>query len=147
MIEIYSDIEINASAEKVWEILTNFQAYSEWNPMIKTINGELAVGAQLEVVLKSTERETQGEFTLNTTIIKLIPNQELRLTRSIVWKILFHAEHIIIIESLGPNRVMFRQATIFRGVFARWLENKINKTSLSGFDEMNAVLKERAEGI
>jgi uncharacterized protein YndB with AHSA1/START domain len=33
MKEIHTEIEINASAEKVWRVLTDFAAYSEWNPL------------------------------------------------------------------------------------------------------------------
>jgi uncharacterized protein YndB with AHSA1/START domain len=31
MKEIYTEIEINASAEEVWHVLTDFGAYPEWN--------------------------------------------------------------------------------------------------------------------
>jgi uncharacterized membrane protein len=34
MKEIHTEIEINAPAEKVWRVLTDFAAYPEWNPFV-----------------------------------------------------------------------------------------------------------------
>ena len=44
MKEISTNININATAEKVWSVLTNFSKYSDWNPFIKTIEGEVLFG-------------------------------------------------------------------------------------------------------
>ena len=37
MKEIYTEIEINSSAEEVWNILINFANYPNWNPFMKQI--------------------------------------------------------------------------------------------------------------
>ena len=42
--EIKTEILINATPEKVWTILTNFDNYPNWNPFIKSIKGEVKVG-------------------------------------------------------------------------------------------------------
>ena len=47
----YTEIEINASAGIVWNQLTNFKQYPEWNPFIKQISGDLSEGSQLAVTL------------------------------------------------------------------------------------------------
>jgi len=52
MKELHSEIEINASAERVWDILTDFASYPQWNPFIRSISGELEVGERLEVRLE-----------------------------------------------------------------------------------------------
>jgi hypothetical protein len=31
---LQADIEIQAAADQVWEVLTDFAAYHEWNPFI-----------------------------------------------------------------------------------------------------------------
>ena len=38
MKEIKTEIIINSKPEKVWNILTNFEKYPEWNPFIKSIS-------------------------------------------------------------------------------------------------------------
>jgi len=38
--EIKTSIEISASPETIWKILTNFEDYENWNPFITKISGE-----------------------------------------------------------------------------------------------------------
>ncbi len=52
MKQIRKVIEINASGERVRRILTDFEAYPQWNPFIKEISGELKVGGTLSVYLQ-----------------------------------------------------------------------------------------------
>ena len=51
MKEVYTEIEINASASVVWSILTDFDDFSRWNPFIRKISGNLQEGAQIEVFI------------------------------------------------------------------------------------------------
>ena len=39
MKEIHTEIEINAPAEKIWKVLTDFAAYPEWNPFVRRGEG------------------------------------------------------------------------------------------------------------
>ncbi|MBI9071924.1 MAG: hypothetical protein JEY94_10015 [Melioribacteraceae bacterium] len=49
MKEIYTKIEINCSHEAVWRLLTGLNSYSKWNPVIKSVKGNLKVGENLRV--------------------------------------------------------------------------------------------------
>ena len=44
--EIVETVRIAANPAEVWYHLANFRSYSEWNPSIRRINGELRVGAR-----------------------------------------------------------------------------------------------------
>jgi hypothetical protein len=44
---------INASAEKVWEVLIDFRRYGEWNPFCVAAEGTLALGEPLKMTLKN----------------------------------------------------------------------------------------------
>lgn len=44
MKELHSEIEITASAERTWLILTDFASYPRWNPFIRRISGEPTTG-------------------------------------------------------------------------------------------------------
>ena len=46
-LEIKTEIIINATPEKVWKILTNFRAYPNWNPFIKSIEGQVTIGEKI----------------------------------------------------------------------------------------------------
>lgn len=50
MTEIYTEVVINTSANKVWNILIDFENYPNWNPFITSIKGKLKKGNSIEVL-------------------------------------------------------------------------------------------------
>ena len=44
-----TEIEIAAPVESVWRTLTDFASYPEWNPFLKRVEGNAAVGERLTV--------------------------------------------------------------------------------------------------
>ena len=47
--QLDSSIDIDARPERVWEVLTDFGAYPEWNPFIVRADGTPAEGSRLTV--------------------------------------------------------------------------------------------------
>ena len=45
--EAHSEIDIDASPETVWEILTDLDRYADWNPFVVSSEGQVAVGERL----------------------------------------------------------------------------------------------------
>jgi uncharacterized protein YndB with AHSA1/START domain len=52
MKELRTEIEFDGTPEETWAVLTDLQAYPEWNPFIEKIDGELRVGARVDVRLQ-----------------------------------------------------------------------------------------------
>ena len=73
--ELRSEIEIDAPPEHVWAVLTDFDAYPEWNPFIRRISGELREGARLEVRI---EPPGARATTFKPTVRAVERNRELR---------------------------------------------------------------------
>jgi uncharacterized protein YndB with AHSA1/START domain len=46
--EIVTASDINVSAARVWQVLTDFENYPAWNPFIKKITGKPAKDAKLK---------------------------------------------------------------------------------------------------
>jgi hypothetical protein len=53
--ELYSQIEIRASPERIWEILSDFLNYPDWNPFIRNIQGKAVVGERITVDISHQE--------------------------------------------------------------------------------------------
>ncbi|WP_440951664.1 SRPBCC family protein [Methanococcoides sp. FTZ1] len=144
MREINTEIEINASAEVVWDILTDFPSFPQWNPFIRNIEGEIKVGSRLEVYLKLTG--TKG-MNFQPGILSVKREKELRWLGHLWISGLFDGEHIFRIESLDPNRVLFVQHEIFRGLLTPIVFHLIEKDTRRAFEEMNEALKIRSENL
>ena len=142
MRQIRAEVEINASAERVWHILTDFAAFPQWNPFIRRISGELKVGGKLDVYLQLSG---QRGLRFHPTVLAVTPSQELRWLGR-VWGIpkLFDGEHSLTIERLDANRVRFVQQEVFSGILLSLLGSVLGATERS-FKEMNKALKTLAE--
>jgi hypothetical protein len=142
MKELHSQIEIDASAERVWRVLTDFASYPEWNPFIRRISGEPTTGERLQVRLEPPE--SRG-ITLRPKVLNAEPNQQLRWLGHLLVPGLFDGEHSLTIQPLEENRVRFVQSESFRGLLVPLFARSLDNNTRRGFEEMNRALKERAE--
>jgi hypothetical protein len=144
MKELHSEIEIDASAERVWGVLTDFASYPQWNPFIRRISGELEVGDRLEVRLEPPD--SRG-ITMRPTVLSAEPNRLMRWVGHLLVPGIFDGEHSLAIHPLEENRVRFVQHEAFKGVLVRLLARSLDTNTLRGFEEMNGALKVRAEAL
>jgi hypothetical protein len=140
--ELRSQIEIGVHAERVWQVLTDFAAYPEWNPFIRRVNGRPEVGEQLVVRMRPSG--SKG-ITFRPTVMEVDPNRQLRWLGHLLVPGLFDGEHIFEIEELDRDRVLFIQREIFKGLFVPLLARSLDRDTQRGFEEMNRALRERAE--
>jgi hypothetical protein len=141
--EITAEIEIDAPAEKVWQVLIDFERYPEWNPSITRIGGDKRAGGRLEF-----EGAMGGSRTMRfrPRVLVYEPNRELRWLGQLFLPGLFDGEHGFEIEPLGEGRSRFRQSERFRGLLVAPIWALIGTDTRRGFEAMNQALKARAEG-
>ena len=141
--EITTSIDIAAPASAVWAILTDFASYSEWNPFVRLIKGDLQEGAKLEVMLDTPNR---NPMTFNPTLVKLTLERELRWLGR-MWSIpgIFTGEHYFQIEPAGENSIRFTHGERFTGLTVPFAWSKVADDTRAGFVSMNEALKRLAE--
>jgi hypothetical protein len=138
---ITTDTHIDASPERVWEVLTDFVSYPEWNPFITSIAGALVEGAKLQVRLRPPD--SRG-INMKPTILSIVPEQELKWLGHLLVPGIFDGEHHFLISDLGDGSTRLTQEEHFRGVLVSLTGNLLRKTK-AGFEQMNQALKERTE--
>ncbi len=137
--EIRTEIEIEASAERVWDLLTDFARFPEWNPFIRQVKGRASTGNQLTVTIQPPGGKS---MTFKPHVLDAEPNRQLRWIGRVLIRGLFDGEHSFGIEPLGENRVRFTHRERFSGLFVPFFSTG---RSQQGFEEMNKALKTRAE--
>ncbi len=140
---IHTSVEINAPADRVWDILINFEDYPNWNPFITKIQGEAGEGANLEVFISPPGGKG---MTFKPRVIKCEPNKEFRWKGKLFVPGLFDGEHSFQINPIGDDRVDFVQEETFSGILVGLVFGMMGASTQKGFEAMNQALKTQAEG-
>lgn len=137
-----TQVEIEAPAQVVWEILRDFERYPEWNPFVQEISGAAAVGSRLALGVKPPGGRAMR---FAPTVLVADPARELRWLGSVGLPRIFDGEHSFVLEPLGRERVRLVHAECFRGVLVPFLWSSLDSDTRAGFEQMNQALKQRAE--
>jgi len=139
---IKSEIIIDASVEKVWDIFMDHAEYPNWNPFVRQISGPADVGSILSVTIGA-----EGKKPMDFTPLVLVneTNIEFRWIGKLGVKGIFDGEHYFLLEEVGPNQTKFTQGENFTGLLAGMFMLILRKDTEIGFNAMNDALKYRVE--
>lgn len=139
-------VEIDAPASVVWDILTDFARYKEWNPFCVDCDSRLEMGAPVKMKLASYT--VPGVIVDNLEYICAIEPERLiswELPDMEIWP--YPARRDQIIEPLGDDRCAYKSTDAFYG------DNGIHVMRFCGdwvkraFDDTAVALKARAEAM
>jgi hypothetical protein len=139
--DIRTEIEINASPEKVWQILSDFEIFPAWNPFVIKVSGKPKVGEVLQIEVQLPESRLL-KFT--PTVLKADPNKELRWVGTMSLNA-FCGEHFYQIEKLGDDKIRFIHGEHFSGWMVGLIWIMFGKKIEKGYGLMNVALKKQAE--
>lgn len=139
--QIATEIEINAPPERVWAELTNFADYPKWNPFIRNASGELKVGSTLTVEIGAPGKDT---LSISPTVLAVTPNTELSWRGALPLGS-FVGEHSFRLEPTASGGTRFLHSEKFNGALVGILPEQFWADTRTGFDAMNAAIKQRSE--
>jgi hypothetical protein len=140
--ELRAEQDIAAAPDRVWEVLTEFDKFGEWNPFIVSIEGEPAVGAKLTVRL---EPPGGRGATLHPVVTTSAPGQAFGWRGRLVARGVFDAEHRFELESPPQGGTHLVHSEHFSGVLVPLFRRSLRRHTLAGFEAMNRALQARAE--
>lgn len=136
---IRSVVTVEASRETVWDILTDFERYEGWNPLITAAEGDARLGARIGVDIHPPDSDTQ-ELSPEITILR--PNRKLAWMSRDVLPGVSDREYEVIIDELGDERVRVVMHKRFEGILIPFTSTSEEQV---GLDLMADALKRRAE--
>ncbi|HKE98256.1 MAG TPA: SRPBCC domain-containing protein [Actinomycetes bacterium] len=140
--QLRAQIDIHATPERVWQVLTDFGAYPKWNPFITRAEGSLRRGERLTVRLQPVGGRG---MTFRPTVLEATPAVRLRWLGHLLVTGVFDGEHSFTIQPLGGGRVRLVQQEDFHGLLVPLLAGSLDRRTLPAFERMNQALKRRAE--
>lgn len=140
MKEIKTEIIINASPSRVWNVLTDFSAYSDWSTFIESIEGEPIKGTRLRNTMVLNDRPQVFKPIVTRVESNQVFEWEGRLPLG-----LFIGQHYFILEANGDHQTKLIHGEKFRGLLHGLILRKIGEDTLRAFQRWNKALKARAE--
>ncbi|HXU94449.1 MAG TPA: SRPBCC domain-containing protein [Gallionella sp.] len=142
MHRLETHIEIDAPAERVWALLTDFASHSRWNPFIRSIEGALEVGRSLTVFIQPPGA---SGMRFRPTVLAVEPNLELRWKGKFLLPGVFDGEHYFRLERKPEGGLTFHQGETFSGILVPLFARSLDGATRRGFIAMNEALKREAE--
>jgi len=142
--ELHTEIDIDATPETVWDVLTDLGGYLEWNPFIVESSGDVVPGNRLVNRMQPPGGRAMT-FKPRVTIVE--PHRVLEWLGVLGVPGLFDGRHRF---ELGPTpsggtRIVHTER--FTGLLVRPLRASLDTRTLEGITAMNAALKSRAEAL
>jgi hypothetical protein len=139
--ELRAEIDIAASMAEVWEVLTDFSSYPEWNPFIVEAEGRLKVGQRLRVIIRPPGQKAR---TFRPTVRTYEPPRGFSWLGRLVMPGVFDGAHFHEIRPEEQARCRYIQSERFSGILTPFMGRVLLPTQ-RGFEEMCNALKARSE--
>lgn len=142
MREIRTQVEIEATPERVWQVLTDFAAYPEWNSRIWPNGGKAQPGERLRIRVRVAG--CLG-FAFHPTVLKADPGREFCWVGRLPARLL-EGRHFFTIVLVEDSRVRFVHREVYTGVLVSLYMRVMGGWVRRTYEGMNRELKRRAEG-
>ncbi len=139
-LELNTEVVFNAPKEKVWEVLTDTDKYTEWNPFITSVKGEMKQGAQITNVMVN-----QGKETTFTPVITAFEQYETLEWLGSGLGGMFKGNHYFKITETKDGKTKMLHGEKFSGLLSGLIMQMIGKETHANFELMNEAMKKRVE--
>jgi hypothetical protein len=140
--EITTAVVIKAEPGKVWNILTDFTNYPQWNPFIRSIKGQVQVGNTITARIEPPQAKG---MTFKPVVLVFEPNKEFRWKGKLLVNGLFDGEHSFELIDNRDGTTTFIHKEKFSGLLVPLFKNMLDHNTRAGFNAMNHSLKLKAE--
>ena len=143
MREISSEIEIAAPPAKVWGLITQFDRWHEWSPIIKASSGRAGLGEKIDITMVGMSEESTGPR-YSPTITVFDEPKNLRWRAHMMAPIVFTNDKLFELEET-PSGTRLVHKELFSGLLAPIFCGQMEEGVPPMLDAMNMALKELAE--
>ena len=138
-------VEIDAPAAFVWEVLVDYAGYPRWNPYTVAVRTTLEVGDPIDLTLPRPDGG-DGTFVSREYIRVVVPPRLLRYDTGDTFPGLTGTRDQWITE-LGPDRCRYHTLETFTGKYADAIMTTQGAWVKAGFDAVAHALREHATAL
>lgn len=134
---------VAARSDRVWEIISDFDSWSEWNPSVPSIEGDLKVGSTCAVKLVMPGRPSVN---VKVTVTAVDPGRRFAWHGNIAHDRFFAGDRSLDIEPQADGTSLVTHTEEVTGAFFPVFKTLMGQAAIQAHhDNLNTGLKQRAE--
>ena len=134
---------VQAPAELVWELISDFSTWGDWNPIYRKAEGQMKIGTPLTI-----EHALPGEpvRVIQPIVQDWVPFEQLHWRTSRLGGFVTAIRYIEI-ENMGPQNSTFSNGELFMGPLVRWVSKADRRKLRIAYTQMGEALRDHAEAL
>ena len=141
MREIRTEIQISAPIDKVWQVLTDFDQWTDWNPTVKHASGSASVGSKLDITI---DGGGSRDAKYQPTVLEADPPKSFRWSATMMASFVFRNDRIFELrERDGGTELVHTEQ--FSGFMVAMMWGKLSSFVQPHLERTNKALKEKVE--
>ena len=139
---IDTTVDIDASRDAVWDVLTDFASYSEWSPSMRTVKTP-EVGTKLVVHLLA---DGDHGMSFKPKVLAATPGEELRWLGKLGFHGIVDGEHFFILATNDDGSTRLNHGERFSGALVALAKGNSGNSG-AAYEAFSQALKHRVEHL
>ncbi len=135
---------ISAPAQTVWQVLTDFDSYPDWNPFTVRAESTLEIGSAVDLYIPRGQKMMKQSFVLE---VFDPPNEIAWRLPKMLHKAIFNAYRTQKVVPVDNESCTYTTADTFDGWIAAKLYRSQSDWVLKNFNKLADALKRRSEAL
>lgn len=143
--EVRTEIDIEASPEEVWAVLSDINSWHQWNPIINNSSGDASLGSTLAITMAGAKEYQKGpEY---NPVITLLQKPNYFQWRAVMMTgFIMTNDKIVEVEAMPSGTRLVHKET-FKGMAVPMLRSTFDRNVPTMLNAMNEALKKKVEEI
>ena len=142
MRELRTVIQISAPIDRVWQVLTDFNKWQDWNPMVNHASGSATVYARLKITMRGPDGNDAMKY--QATVLEANPPKSFRWRATMMGGLMFTNDRVFALKEINGGTELVN-AELFSGVLLPLFWGKMSLFVIPMLEKMNKALKEKLE--
>jgi hypothetical protein len=142
MRELRTVIQISAPRDRVWQVLTDFEKWKDWNPIVNQVRGSASEHSRLKITMRGPDGEDTMQY--QATVLEAIPPKSFRWRATMMGGFMFSNDRVFeLAEKNGGTELV--NAEQFSGLLVPLFWGRMSLFVVPMLKKMNKALKDKLE--
>lgn len=142
MRELRTEIQISAPIDQVWQVLTDFEHWQDWNPMVNQVSGSATLGSRLNITMRGPTGKDANKY--QPTLLEVNPPRSLRWRATMMGGVMFSNYRVFELKEQQGGTVLVNKEE-FSGLMVPLFWGKMKPFVVPMLEKMNKALKDKLE--